>query len=547
MLKRQQEGKSMYTPAQVEMVIGMLSASQPDQPTGTWDLLRKTVDEGCASIDQRLEQYGPLKPECFSLQEANQTAGAAGGTREVSRMNVRVEVVCVNADGSEQRREVLAIERLELVMETLGMNLTEGKALLEGVQDILVGQQVKEHLEQRRACINCGQRHTSKDSGSTPVKTRFGRVDVANPRWNRCVCKTNGPKTFRPTKAWLCGRTSPELLYLETKWASLIPFEKVADLLKEVLPVGKSTNHETVREHLQAMAERMEKELGEERPPHDFECTGEEEQTLPDGPMTVGIDGGYVRAAHKEGCFEVIAGRSVVAFRRAEEEAVPPAKCFGFVQTFDQKSRQRLWELMKSQGMQENQQVVFMSDGGEDVRRVQEYLHPNSEHVLDWFHITMRLTVLQQQTKSVPAEQGGATVSKQVESIKHLLWHGNGEEALERMAGLLLDLDMIRNHSTLAEKLAVGLAEFQTYIRNNQESIPNFGERYRQGERVSTAFVESTINQVVSRRFVKKQQMQWTLRGAHLLLQTRTKVLKNDLEGAFRRWYPLFRIHAQAA
>jgi integrase/recombinase XerD len=28
--------------------------------------------------------------------------------------------------------------------------------------------------------------------------------------------------------------------------------------------------------------------------------------------------------------------------------------------------------------------------------------------------------------------------------------------------------------------------------------------------------VESTINQVVSRRFVKKQQMQWTLRG-HVL------------------------------
>jgi len=26
-----------------------------------------------------------------------------------------------------------------------------------------------------------------------------------------------------------------------------------------------------------------------------------EEQPLPDGPMTVGIDGGFVRAAHKEG------------------------------------------------------------------------------------------------------------------------------------------------------------------------------------------------------------------------------------------------------
>ena len=75
--------------------------------------------------------------------------------------------------------------------------------------------------------------------------------------------------------------------------------------------------------------------------------------------------------------------------------------------------------------------------------------------------------------------------------------------------------------------------------------MPNYGERYRQGETISTAFVESTINQVVSRRFVKKQQMSWTLKGAHLLLQTRTKVLNNELEDVFRRWYPRFRPEAR--
>jgi hypothetical protein len=85
--------------------------------------------------------------------------------------------------------------------------------------------------------------------------------------------------------------------------------------------------------------------------------------------------------------------------------------------------------------------------------------------------------------------------------------------------------------------------DFEIYVRNNRKFIPNFGERYRQGETISTAFVESTINQVVSRRFVKKQQMQWTLKGAHLLLQTRTKVLNNELESIFRRWHPQF--HAQ--
>ena len=69
----------------------------------------------------------------------------------------------------------------------------------------------------------------------------------------------------------------------------------------------------------------------------------------------------------------------------------------------------------------------------------------------------------------------------------------------------------MRKRLVPAEKLATGIAEFETYIRNNREFIPNFGERYRQGETISTGFVESTINQVVSRRFVKKQQMQWTV------------------------------------
>lgn len=155
-------------------------------------------------------------------------------------MSVRIEVVCVNPDGSEQRREVLTIEARELAMGTLGLNLSEGKALFAGVQDLVVAQQVQAHLALRRICPNCRGRYTSKDSGSTPVSTVFGRVEVPNPRWNRCPCQIDGPKTFRPMRAWLNGQTSPEMLYLETKWASLIPFARVADLLKEVLPVAGS-------------------------------------------------------------------------------------------------------------------------------------------------------------------------------------------------------------------------------------------------------------------------------------------------------------------
>ena len=80
--------------------------------------------------------------------------------------------------------------------------------------------------------------------------------------------------------------------------------------------------------------------------------------------------------------------------------------------------------------------------------------------------------------------------------------------------------------------------EFGTYIDNNASGIVNYGERHRCGERISTGFVESTINQLVAKRFVKKQQMRWTPRGAHLLLQIRVQALNDDLRTSFERWYP---------
>jgi len=62
----------MGTPAQVEAVIALLTAAHPDQPASSWDILREVMDDGLRSIDQRLEEYGPLEPHRFSLKEVNQ-------------------------------------------------------------------------------------------------------------------------------------------------------------------------------------------------------------------------------------------------------------------------------------------------------------------------------------------------------------------------------------------------------------------------------------------------------------------------------------------
>jgi len=156
----------------------------------------------------------------------------------------------------------------------------------------------------------------------------------------------------------------------------------------------------------------------------------------------------------------VIAGKSVVAFRREDEGEIPSAKVFGLVPTYEEKPRRRLGELMKWQGRQENQQVVFLSNGGEAVRRVPEYLHPFSEHLIDGFPITMRVKVLPQPTKALQEErpETGADVWKRLNRVKHLLWHGNTEEALERMSVLLAELSLIQARSAAAKKVADSLS-----------------------------------------------------------------------------------------
>jgi hypothetical protein len=103
-----------------------------------------------------------------------------------------------------------------------------------------------------------------------------------------------------------------------------------------------------------------------------------------------------------------------------------------------------------------------------------------------------------------------------------------------------LDIDV----ATLASgypgltRLVKATAELATYIENNAAAIPDYAERWDHGEIISTAFVESTINLVVSKRLAKKQQMQWSKKGAHLLLQTRTCTLDGTLHDLFTTWYP---------
>jgi hypothetical protein len=147
--------------------------------------------------------------------------------------------------------------------------------------------------------------------------------------------------------------------------------------------------------------------------------------------------------------------------------------------------------------MQMNQQVTFLSDGGDNVRELQLYLNPQAEHLLDWFHITMRITVIKQMARDPEIKpKWREKLLKRIESIKWYLWHGNVFEALQEIESLEdlcygdyeemdedLDFDLDLEISPL--KLLKKVEEFQSYIEKNANSIPNYGERYRCGERIA--------------------------------------------------------------
>ncbi len=110
-----------------------------------------------------------------------------------------------------------------------------------------------------------------------------------------------------------------------------------------------------------------------------------------------------------------------------------------------------------------------------------------------------RITVMNQMAKGLSSKdserRSGAL--KELERIKWFLWHDNVFKALQTIENLDLDLDDGSLNEKLT-KLLKALQEFQTYIENNASFIPNYGERWRYSETISTAFVESTVNQVIS-------------------------------------------------
>ncbi|MER9714421.1 hypothetical protein NKJ13_30215 [Mesorhizobium sp. M0174] len=167
----------------------------------------------------------------------------------------------------------------------------------------------------------------------------------------------------------------------------------------------------------------------------------------------------------------------------------------------------------------------MISDGAEILKRLPRAMPKPATRIIDWFHIAMKIQPMQQIADHVIRSQSGLaeilpTIGRDIRAVKWRLWHGRVDRAIHDLEQLLASLHVWQGEGELSMSRLHSLgSQLLTYVRSNRSAIVNYGKRYQAGLRVATTLAESAVNSVIAKRMVKKQQMRWSLRGAHMLMQ----------------------------
>ncbi len=181
-------------------------------------------------------------------------------------MRLRVQVVVEADDGPEVVGEVFELTPGPLGPDTVGLGLAEAKDLLAAVQETVVDEQVKAALVEQGPCPLCGDRRPHKGAHTIVVRTLFGALRLASPRWHHRRCQPQPTATFSPLVGLLPERSTPELAYMEARFAGLMSYGLSAKVLAEVLPLGRPLHATELRRRAHDVAHRLDDELGPEHP-----------------------------------------------------------------------------------------------------------------------------------------------------------------------------------------------------------------------------------------------------------------------------------------
>jgi len=421
--------------------------------------------------------------------------------------------------GEVKTTELVTFSRPGVVstLAEVGLMLAETKMLLAKLQASMLCGQVATYAARHRLCPECRARQPLKDRRARRLQTLFGTVELEAPRFKLCRCRLTTPVAggvlFSPVCALLSARCTPELERVQAELGACTSFRDAARILGTLLP-SSPASQESMRNRTHAVALRLETA--------DRQATAEVMAVQRESDKAVAaderrpvvmLDGTYIRAVpgHQTRNFEAICGK-------VKREGHSTRR-FASVRSVTEPPHVLLRAALLDQGWRDSDAVTVISDGDAALPAlVRSATGGPVEHILDWFHRSMRVQHVEQVMRGLcaleplplaPLDQAQIDA----ERVRHLLWHGHHEkayEALGRITGWAKDAAML-NYPAMeprAKRLFARCTELRGYIESNEGALICYGQRYRTGKPISNSRAEGTVNQLVSARMNKRRQMQ---------------------------------------
>lgn len=155
-------------------------------------------------------------------------------------MHFKIQVVIEEESGQSTLEDIVELNKGLDHKNTVGLSLLESKQLLQSLQRTIVLHQAASYSKAHQDCRVARRNAESKGHHTIQFRSLFGIVAIPGLRLYHCSCANSSTKSFSPLNEWLPEHTSPELMYIQTKWASLMSYGSTADLLHDVLPVNQS-------------------------------------------------------------------------------------------------------------------------------------------------------------------------------------------------------------------------------------------------------------------------------------------------------------------
>lgn len=460
--------------------------------------------------------------------------------------------ILIRSEGPGASDELQEIGRFErpadrATVADFGLSRAEGQTLLANLQQVVTQQQVYAYDARRRHCRYCGRYRRIKDWRPRVVDTALGRVHFRVPRVLSCLCTpeplddNDDPIDLRysecPIESLLPRRTTPELSYLCARQGATLPYRSAALHVAEPTGIPR-LSHASVRRETIRSGEFVEDRL------FAMGWFADGSRRRGAGLLRVALDGTVLRSSTREDVskFKVIAGR-------IEDDGGMSCR-FACAKPSPLMARALVAAAMHQAGWARHSVVDVVNDGARGMRSLVTDVTPRvAPVVLDWFHIGMKLKALLGPISArcwVPRPEILVRCEKLARRVRDALWRGRGPLAIELLRTLKASLEQAlpnldRFFSSCADTGARAAQRLLEFVSNNRKNLIDYAKARKQGRRISSASAESVMNHVVNRRMSKKQQMRWSMMGAHFMLQVRVEMLEGRLVDHFTARFPNFR------